>query len=224
MKIHKRGFTSLLLFFGSLVLFISGAVLYASPKGRVAHWTDWTMFALDKERWESIHVNSSIFILVLIVFHLFFNWKIFGGYVKKKSRFTFNLKAELAVSALLAALIVIGAVLVVPPFSSVMEAKDDIQAHWEDSSPKAPSPHAEEFRIAKLAKTIDLPVEKVIDVLRKEGFEVSDGSVTVRQLADSKGIAPSDVFAAITKHYKNLKKCGGKKGKCRMTEGAEENQ
>lgn len=34
---HKKGFTSLLLFFSFLVLVVSGVVIYGAPKGRVAH-------------------------------------------------------------------------------------------------------------------------------------------------------------------------------------------
>ena len=223
MKFHKRGFTSLLLFFGFLALIASGIALYGSPKGRVAHWTNWTICGLDKERWESIHVNLSILILIVSGFHLFFNWNRFWGYVKKKSVWAMNLKGELAASALLAMLLVLGAALMVPPFSSVMDLRSDIQTYWENNSPRAPAPHAEEFRLFRLAKIIGLPVEKVIAALREEGFEVEDGSATVRQVADQAGMAPSDVFAAITKHYKVLNRGGGGgggRGECQRRRGA----
>ncbi|MBN1393977.1 MAG: DUF4405 domain-containing protein [Pirellulales bacterium] len=213
MKFHKRGFTSLLLFFGFCVLLVSGAVLFSSPKGRVAHWTDWTMLGLDKERWESVHVNASILVIVASGFHLYFNWKPFWEYVKGKSRWALNLKTELAAAALLAAGTVLGAALVVPPFRSIMEFNTDIQSYWEWTSPRAPAPHAEEFRLTRLAKTIGLPVEKVIEALRQEGYQVADGSRTVRQLAESRGVAPCDVFAAIAKHYRELQKNGGKRGR-----------
>ena len=222
MKFHKKGFTSLLLFFGFLALIVSGAVLFSSPKGRVAHWTNWTMLGLDKDCWGSIHVNISVLILVASGFHLYFNWKRFWGYVKKNSRWALNLKMELAATASIAALIVLGAVLVVPPFSSIMELNSDIQAYWERTSPRAPAPHAEDFRLTRLAKTIGLPVEKIVAVLRQEGFDVKDRSMTVRQIAESRGVAPSDVYEAITKHFKELRKCGGKRGECQRNQDENE--
>jgi len=216
MKLHQRGFVSLLLFFSFVALVVSGAVLYASPKGRVAHWINWTMFGLDKERWESVHVNIAIVALIASGLHLYFNWTRFWGYIKERSRWTVNLKMELAVAALLAAGVVLGAAMVVPPCSSVMDANANIQDYWERTSPRAPAPHAEEFRLARLAKTIGLSVEEVIAALRQEGDEVKDGTVTMCQIADSREVAPCDVFAAITKHYKQLTGCGGRKGECQQ--------
>jgi len=46
-----RGFTSLLLAAGFLILAGSGLVLYASPRGRVANWTDWEVLGLTKHEW-----------------------------------------------------------------------------------------------------------------------------------------------------------------------------
>jgi len=218
MKLHQRGFVSLLLFFSFAALVVSGAVLYASPKGRVAHWINWTMFGLDKERWESVHVNNAIVALIASGLHLYFNWTRFWGYVKERSRWAVNLKMELAVTALVAALVVFGAAMVIPPCSSVMDANANIHDYWERTSPRAPAPHAEEFRLARLAKTIGLSVDEVVAALRQEGYDVKDGTLTVRQIADSRNVAPCDVFAAITKHCKHLSGCGGKKGKCQHPE------
>lgn len=180
------------------------------------------MAGLDKERWESIHVNISVLILVVSGFHLYFNWKRFWGYIKKNSRWVFNLKMELMATVSIAALIVLGAALVVPPFSSTMELNSDIQTYWERTSPQAPAPHAEDFSLTRLAKTIGLPVEKIVAALRQEGFDVKDSSMTVRQIAESRQVAPSDVFEAIMKHFKELRKCGGKRGGKRS--GCQKNQ
>jgi len=176
------------------------------------------MLGLDKERWESVHVNIAIVALIASGLHLYFNWTRFWGYIKERSRWAVNLKKELAVTALLAALVVFGAAMVVPPCSSVMDANANIQDYWERTSPRAPAPHAEEFRLARLAKTIGLSVEEIVAALRQEGFEVKDGAVTVREIAESRNVAPCDVFAAITKHYKKLAECGGKKGRCQQAE------
>lgn len=131
-----------------------------------------------------------------------------------------NLKLELALAVLLTAAVMAGAAADLPPFSSVMELNARCQAYWERTSPRAPAPHAEEFPLFHLARVTGLPVEKIIEALRTEGFKVEDEKMTVRQVAETKGVAPSDAFAAITKHYKQLIKsrCGSSERRKKISE------
>ena len=76
-----RGFTSLLLMGLFVVLGLSGAMLYASPRGRVANWTDWTLLGLEKGQWEGLHLNGSLLFLIVAVLHLVLNWRPFWGYI-----------------------------------------------------------------------------------------------------------------------------------------------
>jgi hypothetical protein len=39
-----------------LALAISGAVLWVSPPGRIANWTDWAMLGLRKSEWIDLHI------------------------------------------------------------------------------------------------------------------------------------------------------------------------
>jgi len=211
MKFQKKGFVSMLLFFAFLVICVSGACLYASPKGRVAHWTNWTLFGVGKEGWEAIHVNVSILLLLASGFHLYFNWTLFLGYIKTKARWALNLKKEIVVAALLVIFIVAGALFYVPPFGTVMDINSQIQAHWERQAPRAPTPHAEEFDLNRLAQAIGLSTNQIVDTLRQEGFVVEDRSMTVREISEKYGVAPSDLYAAITKHHPNLRR-GGRRG------------
>ncbi|MBN1855199.1 MAG: DUF4405 domain-containing protein [Pirellulales bacterium] len=216
MKLNSRGFTSLLLSLAFLMIGISGAALYGGPQGRVAYWTDWTMLGLSKEQWESVHVNVALLILIVSVFHLYFNWKPFIGYIKAKATWHIHLKREIVATMLIISWIVAGSIIDIPPFSMVMQFNANIQAFWEQQSPKAPAPHAEEFSVNRLARTIGLSVEEVMDTLNQEGFDVDDQLMSIRQIGKNHGVAPSDVYAAITKHYNNLQKvrCGGQQGKC----------
>ncbi|MBN2296011.1 MAG: DUF4405 domain-containing protein [Pirellulales bacterium] len=216
MKFQKKGFTSILLALAFVALSFSGVMLYASPKGRVAYWTNWTMCGASKEGWEAIHVNIAILFLIVSAFHLYFNWPIFLSYIKVKAERSLKLKKEIAVAVLITLLIILASPSNIPPLSTTMEINTGIQNYWEDKSPKAPAPHAEEFSVARLARTIDLPVDEVLDALRKEGFEVEDRFVKIREISEEYGMAPSDVYAALTKHFGMLKKsgCRGGKGGC----------
>ena len=61
-KINLKVFTSFILAISFILISISGIVLYIAPRGRIAHWINWSVFGFSKEDWEAIHtVFVSIF-------------------------------------------------------------------------------------------------------------------------------------------------------------------
>jgi len=210
MKFRTRGFTTLLLTMASLVLGVSGIILYFTPKGRVALWTNWTLLGLTKDEWQAVHINIAILFLVASGFHLYFNWTLFWSYVKAKAAWALNLKKEMAVAALVTAVVAGGTVICIPPFSTIIDLNTQMEAYWERNAPRAPAPHAEEFSLQRLAGTIGLSVEEVLDSLQSEGFDAREPSTSVRQVAEQHGVAPSDVFSAITKHHPEVEKRRGR--------------
>ena len=200
-RFSTRGFTSLLLTLSLLVVSFSGVVLYVTPRGRVANWTDWTLFGLGKEQWAALHMNGSILFLVAAVLHLALNWSILCGYVKKKAVAGLHMKRELALATAIAVVCVAGTLYSLPPFSSVLALNHDIKDYWEQPTTRAPVPHAEEFTLEEFATHVNLPVDDLTEALNQEGFNADDVHLTVGQLGRQKGVAPSAVFAAVRKHY-----------------------
>ena len=90
-----QGFTSLLLALVFVAVAFSGVILFLTPRGRTAHWTDWTMLGLGKEEWGTLHINTCAVLLLLAVLHLAFNWRMFFGYLRKKATGGLNLKREM---------------------------------------------------------------------------------------------------------------------------------
>ena len=210
MKNRSRAFTSLLLFLGSIVLGVSGIVLFVAPKCRVASWTDWRVLGLCKDSWEAIHLNVSLLVLAVALFHLYFNWGILVRYVKEKSAWALNMKKEIAAATLIIVLFTVGSVYELPPFGSVLTLRSRSQESWESVAPRAPAPQAEDYPLGRLARTIDLSKEQITKALEEDGFEVGDRSTSLRELGEKYGVPPSRVYAAIAKHYRNLPKvrCG----------------
>jgi hypothetical protein len=202
MKFKFRGFISLLLACCFLVASVSGIVLYVTPKGRVANWTNWSMLGLDKHGWSAVHMNACLLVLVASGVHLVLNWRVFTSYIKRKSA-GLNLKLEMATALLMTTIVVAGTVLDAQPFRSTVALNETIKAHWERQAPAGPAPHAEEFSVAVLASNIGLSLEQVTTALEREGFDVGSSDRSIGQLAAKSGVAPSDVFAAIQKHYPN---------------------
>ncbi len=202
-RFSMRGFTSLLLTLSLLAMTFAGVMLYLSPRGRVANWTDWTLIGLGKEQWSSVHMNASLLFAIVAVLHLVLNWSIFFSYLKKKSAAGLNMKKELALAALIAVVWIAGTISEVPPFSSVVALNDDIKNYWEQQATRAPIPHADELTLEAFAKQVNLPVTEIAEALREEGFDAADTQLTVREVGHRKGVAPSEVLAAIQKHHPN---------------------
>jgi hypothetical protein len=133
-RFSAKGFTSLLLACSFLVMGVSGILLYVTPRGRLANWTDWTLFGLGKEGWAAVHIMGSLLFLIVAAVHLTLNWTMFWGYVKKKAVAGLNLKREMALAAAITAAIVAGTLYGLPPFSTVVAWRHEIKDYWERRS------------------------------------------------------------------------------------------
>lgn len=202
---NMRGFFSLLLFTSYTLLAFTGVILYMTPKGQVAHWTGWTMLGLEKEEWSGVHMTLAIIALVASGFHLYYNWTIFWCYIKRKSQAALNLKREMALALLLSVITVVGTLYGTPPFGTIVRWNDDIKEYWKANSAPAPTPHAEDFSLKRLADEIGLPPETMIERLENAEIEVEDLSVIVGDLARTHNMAPSELFAIIEPDYRAMK-------------------
>jgi len=212
-RFNWRGFFSLLLFGASSLLAFSGIILYVTPKGRVAHWTGWTMLGLEKEEWSSVHITLALIVLIASAFHLYYNWTIFWGYIRRKAQRAFNLKAEMTLAALLCLVTFFGTLYGVPPFSTIIRWNDEIKDYWEIRSAPPPLPHAEELSIKELALAVDMPLEEVLSLLEKAGVKVDDPAVTVDVLARKHRIVPNDVYAIIRPETRGVRGSGAGGGR-----------
>ena len=131
MKFQKRGFTSLLLTLSFLVATVSGIVLYLTPRGRTANWTDWSILGLSKHDWSAIHINTCLLLLIVAAVHLFLNWVVFRSYIKKMAAKGLQLKQETILAVLLTALVTAGAYFDIPPFSTVAASRWQVKAYWD---------------------------------------------------------------------------------------------
>lgn len=126
-----RGLVTFLLAFGMLVEIVSGIVLYITPPGRFANWTNWTFWGIDKHMWGAIHTVFGYLLLIVIMIHLYFNWRVILHFTWNKLRNTFNLKWELAIAVLISVLVFAGTLWNIPPFSTVMDIGNDAKLSWE---------------------------------------------------------------------------------------------
>lgn len=197
-KFSFRAFTSLTLFWMFVALLISGCVLFIAPPGRVAHWTDWQLLALTKERWQSVHTLTALAFLIGGLFHLLkFNRHVIWTYVKRSRQAVAPFRGVLAASTVVSALVVVGAVADWPPFSLVMSLGETWTQSWENAETRAPSPHAEELPLSAIVNSLDLDAETAETVLGEAGIQVNGLGHTVREVADAHDKTPFEVYSLL---------------------------
>ncbi len=130
-----RGVATFMLIMALLVEVISGIVLYITPPGRYAHWTNWTLWGLSKEGWGAMHTIFGYLLLIIIAGHLYYNWRVIVAFVWSKVRHTFNLKRELAVATVISLAVFLGTFWNLPPFSTVMNFGEKAKHSWEQRDP-----------------------------------------------------------------------------------------
>ncbi len=195
-----RVFTSFGLFIALLMMLVSGVILYISPPGRVANWTDWRMIGLTKRGWQNQHIIFGFAFLILSVFHLFFiNWKAFLSYLKSKTTEGLKSPGELFTILMLSALFGIGTYYGIQPFSSVIKFGDAISDSWERQETKAPVPHAELMTLKQLAEQpgfgSDLAALKT--KLEKAGLNITHQDQTLAEIAKANNMTSEQVYEFI---------------------------
>lgn len=195
---YKR-FTSFLLAWTFVVAVFSGAILYASPQGRVAHWANWTLLALDKEQWVSIHVLCTAAFLIGGIFHLLkFNWKVFLHYFNQgKSRV--GVSKELVASLLLVLAVILGTLSGIPPFSTVIQGSTNMKAYWEAQVGAAPVPHMELQPLAEVARGLGMEPAQAIQILSENSLMISDSATTLQTAAIESGLSPREIYEMLTR-------------------------
>ena len=132
--ISIRGFVSLLLLFCSVPLALSGIFLFTAPQCWVAEEISWTMMGLAKDQWASVHMTFALVFLIVAVVHIVvYNWKPLVGHMKPgKRKQALSMRPELLVALVIAVIFLVGAALIILPFSLLPDTHDAIQRYYRE--------------------------------------------------------------------------------------------
>ena len=213
---YTRGFTTFVLVMSFLVIAGTGIALFATPRGRVAHWTDWTLLGLGKDQWSSIHLTAAALFLFAAALHTVFNWKVLKGYLKLRKVAGLRLKRELFAAAAVSLLFVAGTLAQVPPFSTLVDLHHEVRDYWEQTSARAPAPHAEELRLSALAQSMDLSTEDVVTTLEARGFTNVEPDRSLARIAHANAVAPSEIYESLEVNYEPGRRQSIESGGSRM--------
>lgn len=200
-KFSWKAFISIGLVYSFIIIFLTGIVLYLAPAGRVANWNNWKLLGFNKESWQAIHTIFSFLFVILSIFHLFtINWKTFWNYLKSKTVKGLNKKREFYISTSFTALIFVGVMYSIPPFSSVMDFGSYLKESWEKTETAPPIPHAELLTLIELSAKLDsISIEKIMNKLNTSKIKFDGPNETLSSIGLKNNIPPIDIYNIITK-------------------------
>lgn len=192
-----RKLTSLTITFAFFIMSYTGIILFIAPKGRVANWTNWKLFGLDKTEYTNLHVTFMVLFLVGMIFHLYFNYKPLLSYLKNKARSFSLLTKEFIIALLLNVLFIVGTLYYWTPFEQFLDFEDDVKSSWEKKAKKAPYGHAELSTIEEFAQKTNMNAEKIVEKLEVKKIQGARLDKTIEKIAKENGKAPSELFDII---------------------------
>jgi len=192
---YWRAFVTFYVVLSFVVIALSGIVLFVSPPGRIANWSVWRMAGLEKANWQAVHTIVAFLFVVAAAFHIYFNWRVILGYLRKRLNEGMRRKRELAASLGVMLALVVATVAGAPPFQTVMDLGEDVKNSWGDGASEPPVPHAELWTVEKFSETTKIPVEKAIDNLRRSGIDgIDPKKTTLAEIGDAHGLTPQAVY------------------------------
>lgn len=188
-----RPFISVLTTFSFLIIAVTGAVLYITPPGRVANWTNWTFWGLGKHQWGALHICFSAIFLLCCLVHIWLNRKPLFRYFVRDAASAKSFRFEWVAALLLCVLVFWGSLKPFVPFSSLLDWNEQIKFSWEQPKQQAPVPHAELLTIEELAAKADVEMEMILQNLRSHTIEASAADV-FGDLAQLHNISPNALY------------------------------
>ena len=196
-KFSWRGWITFVTTISFIVDLISGIILYVAPPGRIANWTNWKIWGLNKEQWGAIHTIFGYVLLFIIALHIYYNWKILWNFIWSKIRKAMNLRKEMVGATLICLVIFLGTLWEIPPFSSTMNLGTFFKNSWEESEVDTPVAHGELLSLEEFAYTLRVPIDQVVNALKSQGYRVKDKQQSVSMIAKENNTSPDKLYEAI---------------------------
>ena len=189
-------FVSLTAMLSFIVLAVSSAVLYLIPDRKVTSWTGWAFLGLDKQQWDNLHINLGILFLVMIFWHIYYNWKPIKNYLKKKKEwkvFTKEFNAALALTGLFAA----GTITMTLPFSALINLGNGVKAINSLEIGNPPFGYAEYATLEDFCTITSIDPDEAMKRLKERGLSVRSPQETLKRIAADNHTSPKEIFEVI---------------------------
>lgn len=194
-----RKFVSFSLMFIFPILVISGVALYIRPEGSIARWIVWTHWGLDKRGWEGIHIIFSIVFVLIMIFHIYFNWDPLMSYIKKKKQSMLLNYRELILSFVFIATIFTLVLTRKGPLWDIMDIRRDYKLYHTPIAITPPEPEFEKHPFHKAASRLNITESKLGKILTDKGLTISGNDARFMDIAKENNMTPEELYAIIKK-------------------------
>jgi hypothetical protein len=203
-----RALISVVVALSFLLMLVSGIGLWVAPPGRIANWTDWTIFGLRKSEWANLHLWFGLVFVTASGFHLALNWRPLLGYFKSRLTRHLGFRREWLTAVLLCAALFAGTRMEIPPFSSLLAFTEEIRGSWEAKTVRPPIPHAELLTLSELAQQADVSLTNALARLTAGGIKDASPEMRVAELARHNQVSAQQVYEAITAQRNGERRIG----------------
>ena len=194
---NMRKITSLTTMLAFALLMLTGVVLYITPHGRVAYWSDWRLWGLSKTQWGDIHINFGLLFMISGCLHVYYNWKPIVSYLKNKARrvtvFTKNFNLALGITVIVAA----GTYLHMPPLVWVLDGAEAIKDAASEKYGEPPYGHAELSSLKTFTQKMGYDLEKSLAALKDKGIRVQNPQQSLLEIAAANNTTPKQIDRAM---------------------------
>jgi hypothetical protein len=175
---------------------LSSGILYFIPNRKVTAWTEWSFLGLDKQQWDNLHINLGMLFLVLMIWHIYFNWKAIKSYLKEKKKFKIFTK-EFNGALILVTLFTAGTITMTLPFSIFVNIGNGIKAinALEDGNP--PFGYAEYSTLEDFCTLTSLDINETVIKLKSKKIQITSTKEILKSIAKNNNISPKKIFIII---------------------------
>jgi hypothetical protein len=192
-----RALASVLIGVAFLVMGVSGTILFISPPGRGANWSDWRMIGYSKHEWADLHIAFGVMFVLAAILHLILNIRPLISYFRNRMTRHIGLRREWIAALLLSGLVFLGTRYDVPPVSSLLNFGESVKRGWEEPTVAAPIPHAELLSLKELAEKAGVTLEQATERLTKQEMKGITGDIVVAELATQNNTTPQRVYQIV---------------------------
>lgn len=214
-----RALTSILAASSFSILVFSGVILFVSPPGRIANWTNWAILGLRKQEWTSLHLWFSVLFLLVAIAHVYLNWRPMVNYFKDRMTRRVGFRWEWLLALLICGGVYGGTRAGVPPFSTLLALNEQVKESWDKKEERAPIPHAELLTLSELAQKAGIDMSVATNRLQAQGIVGYSPEAVVQQLAAANERSAQQIYEVLVSstgarrgHEEGQARGGGSKG------------
>ncbi len=192
-----RKITSLTMLISFVLCILTSVILYIVPHGRVAYWSNWSLWGLSKTRWSELHLNLGILFLLAGFLHIYYNWKPITVSLKNKAKQLKVFTVNFNIALMLTFIVAIGTYFYIFPMSTILNISESIKDSATIEYGEPPYGHAELSSLKLFTRRVGLDLSKSIELIRQSGIHFESEMQTINDIAKQNNLTPKQVYEII---------------------------